>query len=177
MEWLSELIQMVKDMFPWLYIVDPQEGGVRVTLGRRVKTLGPGWYFFWPIFQSCTKINVVPQVVDLRPQSGLTSDLKDIVISGGVRYKVIDARKAILNIDDYDKDICIMSLGIICDFVNKHPFGELKDLDELAMIIRTGIAEEATGMGLKIMKVYITDIGSSRNIRMLGEGSVVLEEE
>jgi regulator of protease activity HflC (stomatin/prohibitin superfamily) len=177
MEWLSELIQTIRDMFPRLYFVDPQEGGVRVTLGTHIKTLVPGWYIYWPVIQSCVKINVVPQVVDLRPQSGLTSDLRDIVISGGVRYRVVDARKAILAVDDYDKDICIMSLGIICDFVNKHKFDELKDLDELAVIIRTGIAEAASGMGLKIMRVYITDVGSARNIRMLGGGAVILEEE
>ncbi|KKL22491.1 hypothetical protein LCGC14_2434900 [marine sediment metagenome] len=137
----------------------------------------PGWYYYWPILQECNGLNTTPQVVDLRPQSALTSDTKDIAISGGIKYRVSDARKTLLDVQDHDKSIQTLALGIICEFISKHRFEDLSDLSELKESILSGIREEATGMGLKIMKVYITDIGRTRNIRMMGGGPAVIEED
>jgi regulator of protease activity HflC (stomatin/prohibitin superfamily) len=171
MEWIGKLLEAIRDLFPALFMVEPSEGGIRLTLGKYVKTLKPGWYIYWPVIQYCGSVDVVPQVVDLRPQSCLTADMKDVVISGGVKYRVSDARKAMLCVADYDKDIQVMSLGIIADFISRHPFGVINKFDELADIILVGIREEAAGMGLKIMKVYITDIGTNKNVRMMGDVS------
>ncbi len=177
MEWLNSLLEAIRDMFPRLQMVLPSEGGIRSTLGKYVKVLRPGWYLFWPVVQSCGTVDVVPQVVDLRPQSCLTKDLKDVVISGGVKYRVTDVRKAMFEVADYDKDIQVMSLGIIAEFISKHLFEDINDFDALSDCILTGIREEAAGMGLKIMKVYITDIGTNKNIRMMGDVSHASFEE
>lgn len=177
MEWLNSLLEALRDLFPRLQMVEPSEGGVRITFGKYVKTLKPGWYVFWPVIQSCDTVDVVPQVVDLRPQSCLTGDMRDVVISGGVKYRVTDARKAMLDVADYDKDIQVMSLGIIADFISKHLFEDINEFDALTDVILTGIREEAAGMGLKIMKVYITDIGTNKNIRMMGSTIMGVEDE
>lgn len=170
MEWLNSLLTHIADCFPRSYYLSPDEGGVRLTLGNRVKLLKPGWYYYWPLIQTCRGIKVVPQMVDLRPQSVLTKDKIDVIISGGIKYKVTDAAKALLDIHSYDEDLQTMALGIICDFVSKHRFNDISDYQEICDIIRSGVAEEAAGIGIKIMKVYITDIGRTKNIRMLGEG-------
>ena len=177
MEWLADLLKNLRDFLPRKYFINPDEGGVRITLGKHVKTLEPGWYYYWPVVQECRGIKVNPQLVDLRPQSALTSDLKDIVISGGIKYRVSDCRKAMLDVHDYDESIQTITLGIICGFVGRHLFEDLIELSELRETILSGIREEATGMGLKIMKIYITDIGRTRNIRMMGGGPAVIEED
>ncbi len=179
MQWLTDLLKNLRDWLPRKYFINPDEGGIRITLGNRVKTLVPGWYYYWPVIQECRGINVVPQVVDLRPQSALTKDLKDIAISGGIKYKIYDQRKALLAVQDYDKSIQTIALGIICKFVSAHPFEEMiRNLPSLEEILLGGIRDEATGMGLKIMKVYITDIGRTKNIRVMGgEHPVIMETE
>ena len=176
MEWLTNLLKNLRDWLPRKYFINPDEGGIRITLGNHVKTLVPGWYYYWPVLQECSGYKVTPQVVDLRPQSALTGDLKDIVISGGIKYRISDIRKALLEVHDYDAGIQTMALGIICEFVGRHQFEDLTDLSELRETILSGIRDEATGMGLKIMKVYITDIGRTKNIRMMGSDRVVIEE-
>ncbi len=177
MEWLTNLLKNLRDWLPRKYFINPDEGGIRITLGNRVKTLVPGWYYYWPVIQECRGINVAPQVVDLRPQSVLTDDLQDLAISGGIKYKVSDARKALLEVQDYDKSIQTMALGIICEFLSLHAFESImEDLSELKDIILSGIRDEAAGMGLKIMKVYITDIGRTKNIRIMGGEHTIIEE-
>ena len=178
MQWLADLLKNLRDWLPRKYFINPDEGGIRLTLGNRVKTLVPGWYYYWPVLQECNSIKVTPQVVDLRPQSALTKDLKDIVISGGIKYRVSDCHKALLEVHDYDESIQTVALGIICEFISNHVFEHLTtDLSELRDIILSGVREEATGMGLKIMKVYITDIGRTKNIRVMGSNTSIISEE
>ena len=177
MEWLADLLKNLRDFLPRKYFLSPDEGGIRLTLGNRVKTLMPGWYYYWPVLQKCIGIKVTPQLVDLRPQSALTNDLKDIVISGGIMYRVSDCRKALLEVHDYDENIQTVALGIICEFISCHSFQDLIDLSDLRDTILSGVRVEAAGMGLKIMKVYITDIGRTKNIRIMGEGRTIIEEK
>ena len=175
MEWLANLLKNLRDWLPRKYFLSPDEGGIRITLGNRVKTLISGWYYYWPVLQECRGIKIAPQLVDLRPQSALTKDMKDIVISGGIKYRVSDCRKAILEVHDYDKGIQAIALGIICEFAGRHNFEDLTNLSELREAILVGVREEASGMGLKIIKVYITDIGRTKNIRIMGGEHNVIE--
>ncbi len=176
-DWISGLLKCIRDFFPRMFIVCPDEGGVRITLGKRVKTLIPGWYIYWPLIQSCRSINVVPQVVDLRPQSTLTSDLQNVVISGGIKYRVSDSKKALLDVENYDKSMETLALGIICEYTTKHTLEELLDFTEFRKTITSGVRAEAEGFGLKIMQVYITDIGKTKNIRIMGSGNVYDDDE
>ena len=175
MEWLTNLLKNLRDWLPRKYFINPDEGGIRITLGNHVKTLVPGWYYYWPVLQECFGYKVTPQIVDMRPQSALTRDLENIAISGGIKYKISDIRKALLEVYDYDGSIRTLALGIICEYVGRHDFEDLTNLSELKEAILSGVRDEAAGMGLKIMKVYITDIGETKNIRIMGGEHTVIE--
>ena len=96
MEWLSDIIGKVLSVIPRLVFVFPDEAGVRITLGSRVKLLSPGWYIHWPLIQEFSKINVTPQVVDLRAQSVYPPNHKDMCVSGAVQYRIRDDKNGIL---------------------------------------------------------------------------------
>jgi regulator of protease activity HflC (stomatin/prohibitin superfamily) len=177
MEWLSELLRSLRDWFPRKCFISPDEGGVRITLGKVVRLLEPGWYLYWPPLQECRVIKIAPQIVDLRAQSSLTRDRVNLAISGGVKYRVSDCRKALLNVLDYDKTIQTLALGIIAEYINLRDFSELGDLIKIREAILAGIKEEARGMGLYIMRIYITDIGTAKNIRILGSSNYIYDEE
>ncbi len=168
MSWLNNLIQSIRDLFPKVFMVFPDEGGVRITFGRIVKTLKPGWYLYWAPVQHVEKLCTTPQAVDLRPQSVLTSDDVDMVIGGAILYKVTDARKAVLEVQDYDRSVQTLALGVIAEHIGHHPSDKL-EIDKLRETMVTKIREEAVGFGLKIMRVYITDLGHCKNLRVLGE--------
>ena len=175
MEWLSNILDTLRNIFPRTFTVLPDEGGIRITLGTGVKTLVPGWYVYWPIIQHIEKMSVTPQVVDLRPQSVLCQDVQDMIISGAVMYRVSDVRKAILSVQDYDRSVQVLSLGVIAEFMHDHaPTVPINAIREEVLV---GIREEAAGFGLKIMKVYITDLGHTKNLRVLGETAAYKLEE
>ena len=170
MEWLAQFFDKAFSIVPRIWLTDPDEGGVRVTPklrgGMRVKVLGPGWNFYWPVLQTCHKIKVVTQVVDLRPQSVWTADKIELVISGCIKYRVTSAKDAILSVFDYDANIKTLALGIIFDYVTGHQSEEI-DIVALKIDILKGLRETSRGWGLKIDAIYLTDIGAVKNLRLL----------
>jgi len=170
MSWLRDFISKLFAWLPRLYCISPDEGGVRITLGKFFKLKGPGWYFYWPVIQQMCVIAVMPMVKDLRGQSLLTKDGKNVLISGAITYKVLDASKTILAVQDYEKSLMNTALGIITEFIVSRTKEECKEIFDLKDEILKGLREEASGWGLKIMKVAITDLGDTKNIRIVGEG-------
>jgi len=168
MEWLTQFFDKVFSVIPRLWMVDPDESGVRITLGTRVKSLMPGWYIYWPLVQTCEKIKVKTQPVDLRPQSIWTIDGHEVMVSGWIKYRVEAAQKAILEVFNYDANIQTLALGIIFDFVSKKNLDDLKqNMGPLKEEILRGVREASRGWGLKIETVGLTDIGVVKNIRLL----------
>ena len=164
-------------MIPSLWLVDPDESGVRTTCGTRVKDTPPGWYLLWRVIQAAEKIKVVPQVIDLRGQSITTKDGKSILISGAVQYKVTNARKAILEVYDYDSNLQNIALGVLARYVAAHTYDECREVGALEKEVLSGVRDAASGWGLRIMRCYLTDMCESRCIRVVGGGIVPLEGE
>jgi len=169
MDWLSQFVEKLFSVFPRLWLVDPDESGVRVTLGTRIKLTPPGWYVYWPIMQNCERIKVKSQVKDLRAQSVWSQDRVELVVSGAIQYSVRDARKAILECYDYDANIQALALGVIQKFAACRYSSAFKT-SELEDEILRGLREASQGWGLKIERVYITDIGSTKNLRVMLQG-------
>jgi len=147
----------------WFFTAD----GVVLTFGKRVSVKGAGWYVFWPLIQRIIWMDIKTQVVDLRNQSVRTKCGNSIVVSGAIQYYITDIKKAILDVQDLDKSITTLALGIILEFVKQRTLDECRDVNMLKAEILRGIRDAARGWGIKIEKVFITDLDRARNIRLL----------
>ena len=171
MEWLNRIFEKILSLWPSRIILGPHEAGVRMTwipfFGLHIGTIGNGWYIKWGIIQDILFMEIKTQVVDLRCQSVLTRDLKDVTVSAAIRYYVTDVRKAILEVQDIDSSLIALAIGIIQDYVGNRNLVDCTDREALKQEILKGIRDEAANWGLKIQKIYITDFGRTRNIRLL----------
>ena len=170
--WLITLIDKILCWLPRPIIVAPDEGGYRVSprlfSGVRVKQLYPGWYLWLPLLQRREIIAIKTQVKDLRAQSLWTQDGHNILISGVIRYKIIDPVKACLEVWDYDESIQTVALGVIHRFVRMHTLQECKQrTSDLLDKILSELRKESQGWGLKIQSVELTDTGDVFNLRLL----------
>jgi len=172
MNWLIDLLDRITSVIPRFWYVQPDEAGVRTTLGSKVKAIGPGFWFYLPAIQDITTIGVTPQVIDLRGQS-VISDGKDYIISGAIMYRIDNAEKAILAVQNFDRSLQVLSLGIIANYSKSHNLDHSDAFELLQTEILKGVREAASGWGLKIMKVYLTDLGNVSNIRVIGNTTVV----
>jgi regulator of protease activity HflC (stomatin/prohibitin superfamily) len=173
MEWLKELFEKLLSVFPKIFIVAPYEAGVRITFGKRLRPKKSGWYIIWPLIQRFVWMEIQTQVVDLRVQSVRTKDDKDIVISGAIQFTIKDIEKAIINIQDIDKAIETVALGIIVDFIHSKTLQECSDVDNIKVEILKGLRDVVRNWGVKIERVFITDFGKGRNLRLFSNKVMV----
>ena len=168
MEWLRELIQRLTCFIPRPLILTDYEAGIRVTWGKWNKVIASGLFWYIPLFQKIIYMDVQTQVVDLRGQSVHTKDGKHIIVSGAMQYSIKDVYKAVFNVQDVDKSLETLALGVILEYVNNRTLEECQEVNGLKKEILKGIKEAAHGWGVKIERIYITDLDETRNLRLIG---------
>ncbi len=167
MDFLSRIFETIRKLIPRVYLIAPDERGIRVTLGTRVKVLEPGWYIYWGVIQDLQAITVTTQVIDLRPQSVYDKNNRNWTVSGIIKYRVSDVRKALLSVQDYDQSLQALSLGALLTILSNVENIEVASSEGIAEQVLAKVREEAFGWGLKIQRVFISDLGQVRNIRLL----------
>ena len=168
MEWLKELIQRLTCFIPRPMMLADFQAGVRITWGKRNKVVSSGLFWFIPLFQEIIYMDVQTQMVDLRCQSVHTKDGKHIIVSGAIQFSIKDIYKAVFNVQDVDKSLETLALGVILEYVNVRTLEECQEVGDLKKEILRGIREAAQGWGVKIERIFITDLDETRNLRLIG---------
>jgi len=156
MQWLINVFNKLTCWIPRICLVNPDESGVRITCGKNFSLMSPGWYIYWPLIQECQKLTTTVQVVDLREQGLTTRDNKNLAISGAVEYTVRDVTKALLQVQDVDKNLPTLCLGKIAEYIESHDFVDCTS-EKIKMELRKEIREHVNSWGLAVKHIYITD--------------------
>ncbi|NOQ21628.1 MAG: hypothetical protein GQ565_03115 [Candidatus Aegiribacteria sp.] len=175
MEWLQQIFDKILSLVPGLIMVEPTEMAARITGGSHYKVLGPGWYIVWPLLQKVIAMDVVTQVVDLPSQTIRTKDGQEIVVSGALRYHIRDIEKALFAVQDIDKGLATLALGVILEYVQTRTLEECHDIEGVKQGLRKHLAGAASGWGVKIEQVYITDLGRVHSVRLFGDGPGIVQ--
>lgn len=169
MEWLSRIFDKILSLIPEVVTVDPHERAVRITGGSRYRAIGPGWYICWPVIQKVLAMEVVTQVVDLPAQTIRTGDGQDVVVSGAIRYHIRDITKALFEVQDLDKALSTLALGVILEYVQTQTLADCHNIEGVKAELRKQLAEAACGWGVRVEQVYLTDLGRVRSFRLFGD--------
>ena len=81
--------------------IDEYERGIKFQFGKYIKILEPGWHLILPIVQNIRKVDIRTKAVDVPEQDAITKDNVSIKINAVIYYKVFDAAKSIIAVEDY----------------------------------------------------------------------------
>ncbi len=84
-------------------VIYEYQRGLLYSLGKFVKVLGPGAYYYIPVFQSITKVDVRLHMMNIPSQEVLTSDNISIKISLATSYRVADPYLAYNEVAGYNE--------------------------------------------------------------------------
>ena len=98
---LPIIILTVVFLVIFLKQINQYERGVMFTLGRFTGIKEPGWRLVIPIFQSLKKVDIRTKAVDVPDQEAITKDNIPVRINAVVYYKVIDAGKSVLEVENF----------------------------------------------------------------------------
>jgi regulator of protease activity HflC (stomatin/prohibitin superfamily) len=145
-------------LLSFLREVKQYERGVVLTMGRYTGIRKPGWSIIVPVFQNMYKVDLRVKAVDVPDQKVITRDNVSASINAVIYYKVNDAAKAILEVEDFRYAISQLAQTTMRNIVGSADLDEvLAERDKLSEKIRTIIDEETDQWGLKVDNVELKD--------------------
>lgn len=139
--------------------INQYERGVQFTLGKFSGTLEPGWRFVIPVFQTYQKVDIRVKAVDVPDQNAITRDNVSINVNAVIYYKVSDASKAIIEVEDFRHAISQYAQTTMRNIVGEVTLDELlASRDKIADRIREIVDKETDAWGLKVQNVELKDI-------------------
>ena len=105
--------------------INQYQRGVKFMLGKYVSTLEPGWRLVFPIIQSMKKVDIRVKAVDVPDQEAITKDNISARINAVIYYKVSDAAKAFIEVENF-----YYAVSQLAQTTMRNVVGEM-DLDEL----------------------------------------------
>ncbi len=139
--------------------IDQYERGIMLTLGRYSGTKEPGWRIVLPVFQRMIKVDMRVKAVDVPDQRAITRDNVAVTVNAVIYYRVLEAEKAILEVEDFRYAISQYAQTTMRNIVGEVSLDELlANRDKLADRIREIVDRETDAWGLKVNNVELKDV-------------------
>jgi len=139
--------------------VKQYERGVVLTFGKFTGIKKPGWRLVFPVFQAMKKVDVRVKAVDVPDQDAITQDNISCKINAVIYYKVVDAGKAILEVENFWHAVSQLAQTTMRTIVGQLPLDDLLiRRDEASTRIKEIIERNAVAWGLDIENVELKDI-------------------
>jgi regulator of protease activity HflC (stomatin/prohibitin superfamily) len=139
--------------------INQYERGVKFTMGRFSSIMEPGWRIVVPVFQTYQKVDMRTKAVDVPDQNAITRDNVSVRVNAVIYYKVSDANKAIIEVEDFRYAISQYAQTTMRNIVGEVTLDELlSGRDQIADRIREIVDLETTAWGLKVQNVELKDV-------------------
>ena len=139
--------------------VNEYQRGVLFTFGRFTRIINPGLTVVLPVMQSMSKVDIRTKAVDVPQQDAITRDNVSVKVTAVVYYKVADAAKAILEVQNYTYAVNQLALTTMRNIVGEVTLDELLSNREKISESLEQMLDKSTGIwGVKVENVEIKDI-------------------
>lgn len=139
--------------------INQYERGVKFSFGKFSGIMEPGWRIVLPIVQTYQKVDIRTKAVDVPDQNAITRDNVTVKVNAVIYYKVSDANKAIIEVEDFQYAISQYAQTTMRNIVGEVTLDELlSSRDKIADRIREIVDIETDAWGLKVQNVELKDV-------------------
>ena len=139
--------------------INEYERGVLFRFGKFKRILNPGWRLIFPIIDSMKKIDIRTKAVDVPEQDAITKDNVSIRINAVLYYKIFDASKAIIAVENYKYAVAQLAQTTMRNAVGAVSLDELlAERDKISEEICKIVDEATDPWGVKVENVELKDI-------------------
>ena len=139
--------------------INEYQRGILFRLGKFDKILGPGWHIVLPIFFSYRKVDIRTKTVDVPEQEAITRDNVSIKINAVLYYKIFDAAKSILAVENFNYAVSQLAQTTMRNVVGSVSLDELlTEREKLSSEICKIVDQETDPWGIKVENVELKDI-------------------
>ncbi len=129
-------------------------------LGKFHKVHGPGLIFLIPVVDRIAEfIDMRIRATDFSAEKTLTKDTVPVHVDALSFWMIWDAKRAILEVEDYTEAVILSAQTALRDSIGKHPLSSLlSEREELGREIQQALDAKTNPWGVSILSVEITDI-------------------
>ena len=139
--------------------IDEYERGLLFSFGKFSRIINPGWTIVLPIIQSFKKVDIRTKAVDVPEQDAITRDNVSVRINAVIYYKVFDASKAILAVENFYYAVSQLAQTTMRNAVGSVTLDELLSSREKISDEICNIIDKATDpWGIKVENVELKDV-------------------
>ncbi len=139
--------------------INEYERGVQFSFGKFSKVKGPGWRIVIPIIQSMVKVDLRLRSVDVPSQESLTKDNISVGVNAVLFFRVSDAQKAIINIENFYYATMQLAQTTMRNVVGEVVLDDLlAKREDLSEKIRNIVGGMTKDWGIEVVNVELKDI-------------------
>jgi len=139
--------------------INEYQRGVVFTMGKFTGILEPGWRLVVPVFQTFRKVDMRTKVAEEPDQEVITQDNVSAKITAVIYYKVVDAGKSILEVENFYGAVSQLAQTTMRNVAGEVTLNELlSKRHQLAERIKKIVDQTAGKWGIDVTSVELKDI-------------------
>lgn len=140
-------------------ILREYERGVVFQLGRFWRVKGPGLILVIPGLQQMVRVDLRTIVLDVPTQDVISRDNVSVKVNAVVYFRVLDAQKAIIQVEDYHVATSQLAQTTLRAVLGKHELDEmLAERERLNVDIQQVLDAQTDAWGIKVANVEIKHV-------------------
>lgn len=146
-------------IFSGLKVINQYERGVVLTLGKISGLREPGLNIIVPVFQRMIRVDIRTNTIDIPKQEVITKDNVTVNVDAVVYFKVVDARKATMEVSNFIYASSQFAQAALRDVTGNVELDSLLGKrDEVSSQIKTIVDTQTEKWGIDIESVKIQNI-------------------
>ncbi|MDD4319106.1 MAG: SPFH domain-containing protein [Candidatus Peribacteraceae bacterium] len=139
--------------------INQYDRGIVFTMGKFSTIWQPGWHILIPVFQRLIKVDVRVKAVDVPDQEAITKDNIPIRINAVIYYKVQDAAKAVIEVEDFFNAVSQLAQTTMRNAVGEVVLNELlANKQGVSENIKKVVDRVSDAWGIDVQSVELKDI-------------------
>lgn len=159
MSFIAVLVLLIALLASTFRILREYERGVVFQLGRFWKVKGLGLILVIPGIQQMVRVDLRTLVLDVPTQDVISRDNVSVKVNAVVYYRVLDAEKAIIQVEDYHSATSQLAQTTLRAVLGKHDLDDmLAEREQLNNDIQQVLDAQTDAWGIKVANVEIKHV-------------------
>ena len=172
------LVLVVILVLSGIRIINQWETGVRLRLGKYKDTLEPGFRVIIPVIDTLRKLDMRIVTIDIPRQQVITKDNVPVAINGVVYFKVVDAKTAVIKIQDFEYAVSQYAQTALRDVAGSMTLDQvLSERESIGKDIEQIVEKACANWGLEITEIKLQDIDMPEDLKRIMSRQASSERE
>jgi regulator of protease activity HflC (stomatin/prohibitin superfamily) len=158
--------------------VNQYEKGLVERFNAYEKTVEPGLRVITPFIERMYRVNMREQVIDVPPQEIITEDNVVVTIDAVIYYQVVDAKRALYEIEDFELAIVKLAQTTLRNIVGEMSLDVcLTSREKINVELRSVLDQATDKWGTKVNRIELQRIDPPQDIQTAMHKQKTAEQE